>query len=80
MELASCIVEIDESKFGKRKYNRRRLRDGKWVLGGIERGSDNIFMRVVHTRDAATSARLRPGSDNGRGSSGLIEFMNMFLW
>ena len=49
-----CTVEIDESKFGKRKYNRGRLRDGKWVLGGIERGSDNMFMRDVHARDAAT--------------------------
>jgi hypothetical protein len=28
----------------------------------------------------AFSAQLRPGSSNGRRSSGLIEFMNMFLW
>ena len=28
------IIEIDESKFGKRKYNRGRRVMGKWVLGG----------------------------------------------
>ena len=28
-------VEIDESLFGKRKYNRERLCNGQWVLGGI---------------------------------------------
>jgi hypothetical protein len=31
------IVEMDESKFGKRKYNRGRRVVGKWVLGKIER-------------------------------------------
>ena len=31
------IVEIDESKFGKRKYHRGHRVEGVWVVGGIER-------------------------------------------
>ena len=48
------IVEIDESKFGKRKYNRGKRVEGKWVFGGVERGSNKCFFRVVERRDKKT--------------------------
>lgn len=48
------VVEIDESMFGKRKYHVGRVTQGKWVLGGVERGTDNMFMVMVPSRDAAT--------------------------
>ena len=48
------IVEIDEAKFGKRKYHRGRLVEGHWVLGGIERGTDKTFFVPVSERDSAT--------------------------
>jgi hypothetical protein len=47
-------VEIDESKFGRRKYNRGRWQEGHWVFGGIERGSGRSFMVEVPQRNAAT--------------------------
>jgi len=34
------VVEIDESKFGKRKFNKSRHVDGVWVFRGIERNSN----------------------------------------
>jgi hypothetical protein len=49
------IVEIDESKFGKRKYNRGKKVDGIWVFGGIERDNNpvNCFFVTVEDRSAA---------------------------
>lgn len=47
-------VEIDESKFGRRKYNRGHRVEGQWVFGGFERGSGEIFMVPVETRDRKT--------------------------
>ena len=47
-------VEIDESKFGKRKYNRGRWQEGHWVFGGVERITGRAFLVEVQTRDAAT--------------------------
>ena len=31
------IVEIDESKFGKRKYYRGKRVEGQWVFGGTRK-------------------------------------------
>ncbi|KAI3656005.1 hypothetical protein MP638_002018, partial [Amoeboaphelidium occidentale] len=49
------IVEIDESKFGKRKFHRGRRVDGQWVLAGVERGDNTkIFFETVEARNAET--------------------------
>lgn len=37
-------VEIDESLFFRRKYNRGRIIDGTWYVAGIERGSSKCFI------------------------------------
>ncbi|XP_067652209.1 uncharacterized protein [Haliotis asinina] len=47
-------VEIDESKFGKRKYHRGKRVDGVWVLGGIERESRQVFLTSLPDRSADT--------------------------
>ena len=48
-------VEIDESKFGKRKYHRGHRVEGKWVFGGRETyDKSKIFMIAVPNRKAAT--------------------------
>ena len=38
-------VEIDESKFGKRKYHRGKRVEGVWVFGGIERERRRSFFQ-----------------------------------
>jgi transposase-like protein len=60
---AGKIVEIDESKYGKRKYNRGARRDGKWVFGAIERRENkrdpiNVVLFVVADRTAETLLSL----------------------
>jgi len=47
-------VEIDESKFGKRKYHRGHYVKGQWVFGGVERGTGRTFLVAVHDRSAKT--------------------------
>lgn len=52
----AVILEIGESKFGKRKYNQGHRIEGFWVVGGIERTKAiGFFVEVVERRDAATS-------------------------
>ncbi|CAG8802115.1 5972_t:CDS:2, partial [Cetraspora pellucida] len=38
------IVEIDESKLGKCKYNKGKKVKGQWVFGGVKRESDKMFL------------------------------------
>lgn len=40
------VVQIYESKFGRRKYNRGRHIEGHWVIGMIEDGSDDLRLEV----------------------------------
>lgn len=47
-------VEIDESKYGRRKYNRGKRVEGQWVFGLIERETGNCVLVPVEKRDAAT--------------------------
>jgi ISXO2-like transposase domain len=62
------VVEVDESKFGKRKYNRGKHVEGAWVIGGIERTLEGkFFAEVVERRDSETivdvlSRHLLPGT------------------
>jgi hypothetical protein len=42
------VVDIDESKFGKRKYHRGHNVKGQWVFGGVERGTGRTFLVAVH--------------------------------
>lgn len=78
-----AIVEIDETKLGKRKYNRGHRVDGVWVLVGIERGANGgIFLVPVPDRSQLTLSRIiqqhvRPGTivhtDCWRGYSNLLD-------
>lgn len=76
-------VEIDETKLGKRKYNRGHRVDGVWIVVGIERTEQKkVFLIQVPNRSAnilheIIQRHVRPGSiihtDLWRGYSNLNE-------
>jgi transposase-like protein len=88
-------VEIDESLFFKRKFNRGRMGSIRWVFGAFERQSGKCFLIPVEDRSARTLLaiifeRIRPGSRiiseqlaayNGIINSGLYDHrtVNHFL-
>ena len=51
-------VEIDESYFFRRKYNKGAYRHGRWVFGAIERGTRHCFLQVVEDRSRETLENL----------------------
>jgi transposase-like protein len=62
------IVEIDESKFGKRKYHRGHHVEGVWVVGAVERTPERrVFAVPVENRSMETLMgiileHIEPGS------------------
>ncbi len=52
-------MEIDESKFGKRKHHRGHRVQGVWVVGGVERTADRkLFAVTVEDRSARTLLQI----------------------
>jgi transposase-like protein len=46
---------VNESKFGKRKYNRGHRVEAAWVIGGVERTAERrIFAVLIAERSADT--------------------------
>ena len=55
----NVVVQLDESKFGKRKYNRGHRVEGVWVFGGVEVTEQRrLFAVVVNARDNQTLNEL----------------------
>ena len=48
------IVEVDESCFFKRKYNKGRLLKQVWCFGMVERESGRLIVELVDKRDSKT--------------------------
>ncbi|KAM0679222.1 hypothetical protein BDAP_000089 [Binucleata daphniae] len=56
---ADIIVQVDESKFGKRKYNKGHKVDGVWVLGMVEKTEQRrIRLIAVENRNSNTLTSL----------------------
>ena len=48
------LVEIDESLFSRRKYNRRTIVPEQWIFGGYDLATKEGFLLPVPCRNAAT--------------------------
>ncbi|KAG0439403.1 hypothetical protein DMUE_2449 [Dictyocoela muelleri] len=47
-------VQVDESLFCRRKYNKGRWKKQIWVFVGIEKNTDKCFFRIVNNRSQET--------------------------
>jgi transposase-like protein len=85
----NVIVEIDESKFGKRKYNRGHRVEGIWILGMVERTVERKIRLVAvddrkrETLQGLITEGIEPSStihtDCWRGYNRLIDNFSKHL-
>ena len=52
-------MEIDKTKFGKRKFNAGRLQEGKWISGMIKRSTGHFRIELC-PNNSCTAATLLP--------------------
>ena len=80
------MVELDETKMGKRKYHRDHRVEGVWILGGVERTPERKLFavsvpdRTAETLVAVIRQHVLPGTtictDLWRGYSRLSDINN----
>ena len=55
----NIIVEVDETKMGRRKANRGHRVQGVWIVGGVEKTPERrVFLAVVQNRNRETLVDL----------------------
>ena len=68
---AEHLIEIDEMKMGRRKYNRGRVVDGSWILGFVD-----IVTKCVWKYGPATNEIVRHYSIPSRN---ILLLIHVFL-
>ena len=52
------VIQVDECKIGKRKYNRGRLVEGNWILGMIDEHSGQFRLEICPDNKRSEAALL----------------------
>ena len=52
------VVQVDEAKFGRRKYHRGRMVEGHWLLGIIQDGSDDFRLEICPDNERTSDALI----------------------
>lgn len=56
------IVEIDEAKFGRRKYNLGRVKEDTWLFGDTDRETKKLFIeRTTEKHLTVSKIKIRTG-------------------
>ena len=74
------VVEIDESAWTKRKYNRGCVASTRWVFEGADRDTGKCFAALVERHDATTLLPIiRGGVTERLSSQNWFEHPQIFL-